>query len=147
METKRIAAGVLAIDKVTGHILLGKRSLDSSFPSSWAPFGGKFETKDETPKNAAKRELKEESGLSSDTEYQISKSPFYIQDEPELTFYTYIGIFDGKFPVTIDKEHISFGWYPLDNLPEYLHPGFAELIENKKTELEEIIRKLKEDEK
>lgn len=143
MEPKKIGAGIIAIDKKTGDVLLGRRSSHSSSPETWCPFGGTHEPlKDSSMKITAKREFIEETGLHQEIEYKISKTPFYTQDSPTLTFYTYIGIFDSKFPVIIDDEHIDYGWFQLDNLPDTLHPGFEDLLLNKKTELEEIIRKI-----
>lgn len=142
MERKIIAAGIVMIDKQTGDFLLGRRSYQSPHAGTFSPFGGKFETRDGNIKNTAKREFQEESG--SDTEYEISKYPFHIQDDPNLTFYNFIGITDGKFPVSIDKEHITYGWFPLESLPSNLHPGFKDMLSQKKDELEEIIRKVKE---
>ena len=60
MIKKKIGAGIFAIDKHTGKILLCKRGLDGSYPESWATFGGTFEERDVTPKETAKREFKEE---------------------------------------------------------------------------------------
>lgn len=143
MEHKKIGAGVLLIEKETGHILLGKRALNSDNFGTFSPFGGTFESKDGNPKTTAKREMQEESGINS--EYEISKSPFYIQDSPKLTFYTYLGIIDKKVPVKIlDKEHTNYGWFPLNSLPSNLHPGFAELLSKKGKELEEIIKNLRQ---
>lgn len=144
MEHKKIGAGIIAIDKKTGDILLGRRSFQSPSPNTWSPFGGTFEqSKDSSPEETAKREFKEETG--SDALNVISKSPFYVQDSSNLTFYSYLGITDGKIPIHIDKEHITYGWYPLDYLPSNLHPGFKELIDHKKSEIESIIKKVKED--
>jgi ADP-ribose pyrophosphatase YjhB (NUDIX family) len=142
MEHKKIGAGVIAIDKKTGDILLGRRSFQSPSPNTWSPFGGTYESnKDLSPKDTAKREFGEETG--GEGQYEMLTSPFYIQDTPKLTFYNYIGIANDKFPVNINKEHITYGWFPLDYLPSNLHPGFQELISHKKPELESIINKIK----
>jgi 8-oxo-dGTP pyrophosphatase MutT (NUDIX family) len=141
MERKKIGAGIIAIDKQTGDILLGRRSSDSTAPNTWAPFGGTFEISDHNPKNTAKREFSEETG--SDAEYELSKSPFYIQNSPRLTFYTYIGIFENKFPVSITKEHLNYGWFPLESLPSNLLYGFKELLSSKESELKELIERIK----
>lgn len=143
MEQKKIGAGIILIDKQTGDILLGKRSYQSPSPGTFAPFGGTYEeSKDADTKSTAKREFKEETG--SNPPNIISKGPFYVQDSPKLTFYSYLGLSDGKIPISIDKEHVTYGWYPLDYLPTNLHPGFKELIDNKKPELENIIKNAKQ---
>ncbi len=142
MEHKKIGAGIFLVDKQTGDVLLGRRSFQSPQPNTWSIFGGTYESaKDASIQNTAKREFSEETGV--DDEYEISKTPFYVQDSQKLTFYNYLGISDGKFPVTIDKEHITYGWYPLDNFPSNLHPGFADMLSHKKSELEAIIQKIR----
>lgn len=142
MEHKKIGAGIILFNKQTGDILLGKRSFGSPNGNTYSPFGGTFELRDLNPKQTAKREVKEESGINSN-EYKMSTSPFYVQDTPNLIFYTYLGILSEQSIVTIDKEHTTYGWYPLDHLPSNLHPGFQELISHKKSELENIINKIK----
>lgn len=142
MERKKIGAGILAIDKQTGDLLLGRRSMQSDNPGTWAPFGGTFETKDGSPKQTAKREFSEETGTNQ--EYQISSSPFEVQNNPKVTFYTFIGLFGDKFQPNIDREHLSFGWFPIDSLPTNLHPGFAELVSDRKQDIENIILRTKQ---
>lgn len=121
---------------------MGRRSFQSNYSNTYAPFGGTFElAKDLSPEDTAKREFKEETG--GEGNYETSSDPFFVQNTPKLKFYNYIGVSDGKFPVKIDKEHTTFGWYPLTHLPSNLHPGFKELIDKKGTILEKIIEKLK----
>ena len=141
MEHKTIGAGIIAVDEKTGDILLGRRSFQSPQPNSWAPFGGTFELKDGNPKTTAKREFSEET--KSDEPYEISSSPFYVQNRPHLTFYNYLGIFGEKFNPTMNKEHLAFGWFPIDSLPSNLHPGFKELIDRKGEILKKVIEKIK----
>lgn len=137
MEHKKIGGGIIAIDRKTGDLLLGRRNFDSKSPNSFAPFGGTFEIKDSNPKNTAKREFKEETGCHA--EYEVSKTPFAVQDTPSVIFYSFIGVFDDKFSVHLTNEHVAYGWYQIDALPTNLHPGFAELIRDKGEELKSII--------
>ncbi len=125
---KIFGAGVIAIDKNTGKILFGRRGLKGDQGGTWAPFGGTFEEKkDKTPKCTAIREFREESGCS--VKYLISKKPFYINRSNTLDFYSYIGVFDGQFPVRINKESLDFEWFDLNNLPQHLHSGVEEMLE------------------
>ncbi|HWY35726.1 MAG TPA: NUDIX hydrolase, partial [Nitrosopumilaceae archaeon] len=124
--------------------LLGKRSYQSPHPGTWSNFGGKAESTDSGPKSCALREFQEESQISD--KFEISKNPFYVQDDPDKIFYNYIGVSDGKPSVTIDKEHSTYGWFPLSDLPSNLHPGFQELISKKGKELKELKEKIKENE-
>jgi len=140
MIKKKIGAGVLAINKGDGKILLGKRELEGSCPKCWAPFGGTFEESDGTPKYTAKREFFEETNIK--LKYQLSKEPFYINTNPFLDFYTFIGIFDEKPNVIISEESLDYGWFYLHNLPNPLHPGVKEMIEKKYNTLESLINNL-----
>ena len=136
-NANKIGAGIIAIDKQTGELLLGQRA----YGSNWAPYGGTHEIKDGNVKNTAKREFSEETG-GVDTNYEISKTPFFVQKTPEVIFYSFLGIFDKKFQPNITIEHLNSGWFGLDNLPSNLLPGFAELIQTKGEELRAIIDKI-----
>lgn len=139
MEAKKIGAGILMIDAKTGDILLGRRGFNNVHSSnSFAPFGGTFETRDEHPKATAHREFDEESGIN--IPYTMSSSPFYINEDNHLIFYTYLGTVTEKFHVVLSSESLAYGWFPLDKLPHNLLPGFQELIDNNKEKLAKIIQ-------
>ena len=143
MEGKKIGAGIIMIDAETGDILLGRRGFNNTHSANyWAPFGGTFEVKDGHPKTTARREFEEESQVN--IPYNVSSSPFYINDDNHLTFYTYLGTVKEKFLVTIGSESLSYGWFPLDKLPENLLPGFKELLDNNKEKLKGIIQDIVE---
>lgn len=141
MEGKKIAAGVLPICKKTGRILLVRRSIEKG--GTWAMFGGKLDTNlDKSAKDAAKREFKEESGYNK--VYDISKEAFYINDDPHITYYSYIGLFDEEFAPSgedHEREHVDFGWFTIDKMPENLHNELKELFIMKADKLREIINK------
>ena len=139
-KTPKIGAGIFAIDIQTGDILLGRRGGNTSTSNLWAPFGGTFELKDGSPKETAKREFKEESGC--DVNFKVSSGPFFVNRDSYLTFYTYIGLFDGKFPVNISNESLGYMWTDLDHMPNNLLPGFKDLYEQKYNELKKLIEKL-----
>lgn len=140
MTKKIIGAGVLAIDRDSGELLLARRGMDCNEPNTWVPFGGTFDKEDVIPKVTAKREFWEEAKVN--VPYKISKKPFYIDENKFIEFYSYIGIFDEKFKVTINDESLGYGWFNLDNLPDNLHPGFERLINEKYNELKSIINSL-----
>jgi len=142
MERKKIGGGIIAIDIQTGDVLLGRRSYNSSFPNTWSFFGGTFEVSDGNPKITAKREFIEETG--SEDNFKISSEPFYVNRDNHLDFYTYIGLFDGKFPVKlIPEESLGYCWCPIYNIPENLLPGVREMLDEKFNELVEIIENCK----
>jgi 8-oxo-dGTP pyrophosphatase MutT (NUDIX family) len=140
MNSKILGAGILAIDVSTGKILLGRRGFKGESGNTWAPFGGTFEEKDVIPKEAAKREFMEETGCK--VPYKISKSPFYINDDNFVRFYTYIGLFDNAFAVEINDESLDYSWFDLKRLPENLLPGVQKLFGDKYYELERLIENL-----
>lgn len=137
---KKIGAGIFAIDKKSGKILLCQRGEDSSFPKSWAVFGGTFEEKDVTPKTTAKREFWEETDIKS--EYFISKEPFYLNSNRFIDFYTYLGIFNSQSEIRINEESLSYGWFHIDRLPKNLIPGLKEMLDCKMPEIKSIISRL-----
>ncbi len=140
MLKKEIGAGVLAIDKKSGQILICRRGMSGSFPNTWASFGGSFDKEDGTPKQTAKREFWEETSVN--TPYEISTEPFYLNSNRFIDFYTYLGVFDGKPDIIINEENLGYAWVNLENMPFNLHPGFEELLRNKKAELKKMISTL-----
>lgn len=142
-EGKKIAAGVLPICKSTGRILLVRRSIEKG--NTWAMFGGKFDPEfDHSGKDIAKREFEEESGYCKP--YEISKNAFYVNDNPHIIYYSFIGLFDEEFTPCgkdHDREHTDFGWFDIDKLPENLHTELKELFITKRDSLEKIINKHK----
>ena len=137
---KIIGGGILAIDKNTGRILLGRRGLKGSEPNTWAPFGGTFDIKDNIPRTTAIREFHEECGCKCP--YLLSKKPFFINDDNHVKFYTYLGLFDEQFPVKINSESLDYEWFDINLLPDNLHPGVKELFEEKKEDIQTLIRHL-----
>ncbi len=82
---KTLGAGIIAIDKNTGKILLGRRGFDGVYPNTWCIFGGTFDKKDTVPKNTAIREFLEETKCESP--FKFSKNPFFIDEDNHVKFY------------------------------------------------------------
>jgi 8-oxo-dGTP pyrophosphatase MutT (NUDIX family) len=138
MENKQlIAAGILAVDKNTGDILLIKRSPLVPNPNTWAVVGGKKDPEDENTRVAAIREFKEE--VQPDSPYSLSKLPFFINENKYLKFYTYLGLFDNKFVPILNEENIDYGWFSLDELPDNLLPACKLMFKEKGEELQKFI--------
>jgi len=140
MISKKIGAGIFAIDKKTGKVLLARRGMNSGYPNTWATFGGTFEEEDVTPKQTAKREFWEETGIVEP--YEISTKPFYIDANPFFEFYTYIGVFDGQPKVEINEESLGYVWVDLENIPFNLIPGLESMLKEKGEEIKALIDKL-----
>jgi len=138
MSENRIAAGVLPICLKTGRICLVQRAKNQSHPESWASFGGSVEN-GEKIKEAAHREFREETLYFGS--YKLSSSFIYKNKDGDLTFYTYLGIFDEEFEVDIEgaNEGMDYGWFELCELPENIIPGAKKMFESRKKYLQNII--------
>lgn len=141
METgKKIAAGIIPIHPPSGRVMMIRRGMHQSCPNTWSFFGGGFEEEDGNPKETAKREFNEESGLNN-IKYYISSKPIYVNDNNHLRFYNYIGVFTEQFVPDLEKENEAqdYGWFTLDKLPHNMHPGALELFQQKKYLIQEVI--------
>jgi 8-oxo-dGTP pyrophosphatase MutT (NUDIX family) len=129
---KKIAAGIIPIHPKSRTILMIRRGMDQSQPNTWSFFGGGFEEEDGNPKETAKREFSEESGIDN-IKYYISSKPVYVNDDNHLRFYNYVGIFLEQFIPDLEKENEAqdYAWFSIDSLPHNIHPGVQELIDNK----------------
>ena len=128
MESRKLAAGILMVDRQTGDILLDRRGPYGYYPNSWATFGGTYEEKDGHPKETAKREFKEETGINS--HYKMSSTPIDIYKDNHVVFYTYLAFIDKKPTVKISDESTDYGWFNIDNLPNNLMPHFFVALQN-----------------
>lgn len=140
MENKVRAAGILAVDKNSGCILLVKRSPLCTQPNKWATVGGGIDEGEDDPRDAAVREFKEE--VQPDNPYRLTKKPFFITDDGYVKFYTYLGIFDSKFVPILNEENTEYGWFEIDSLPEDLLPACKLLFKKKGEELRAVIERV-----
>jgi 8-oxo-dGTP diphosphatase len=107
-------------------ILLGKRIGKTGF-GTWCLPGGHFEF-GESLIDAAKRELKEETGLSA------NKLEFLhlINDPLEKVHYVHINFIAKDFegvPVVAEKDKFSeWTWFEIDNLPEPIFVGHKKFV-------------------
>lgn len=95
-------------------ILLLKRGSDPKIwqPSKWALVGGAVE-KGETPEQAVKREIKEETGLD------ISKfiKSFSIQKNPDSIEHIFACRYDGEpTDIKLNEENTNYGWYDIEEM-------------------------------
>jgi ADP-ribose pyrophosphatase YjhB (NUDIX family) len=135
---KMIAAGIFAICKKTGRILLCRRGFLGGQPNTWGVFGGKFEKDiDKNVKENAKREFREETEYGGD--FNLSKNVLDVQNDNHLIYYTFAGIFEDEFTPTLDEENQDFGWFYLGEMPENLHPGLKATLERKNKTIEKLI--------
>ncbi len=106
----------LAVPEKEGKFLLLKRSEENSSSGEWTFPGGKIE-ENETGREAAVRELKEETGLKG----EISDSGDNYIGEGELglwKIYPFQVKVDSK-KVELDYEHSEFKWLSLRELKDH----------------------------
>lgn len=118
-------AGCLIVAKDTKRFLLIQRSDYVPMPLTWSLPGGKVDF-GESPENAARREMKEEIGLSTENELK----EIYTNDahSPRFRFHTFACVVDSEFEPKLNWESQDFMWCELDTLPESLHWGVSQLI-------------------
>lgn len=126
------AAGILILNK-DGQALFLKRGAGSDYPNFFCFPGGRLEG-DETPIQAAIRETFEETGHKFDAkdlnEWTVRVAPQEasqlvtppLGEEVEFTTFVTRGV-EMFVPDLSSGEHTGFGWFPIDQPPEPLHPG------------------------
>ena len=110
-----IGAGIVPFCKETNKFLVGLRSEEVLEPHTWGGFGGKLdidEGVDETIKEAAKRELEEETGYSGSIE--LIKG--FIFKERNFEYHNYIGIVDKEFEPILNWENDEARWLTYEEL-------------------------------
>ena len=123
-------AGVLTICTSTGRILVALRSEYVNEPRTWGIFGGMIDDKREQnkPELAAKREMREETGLDSD----FKVIPAYVYKTDGFQYHNFIGLVDEEFKASLDWENEDSKWVTLAELKRLSpkHFGLEALIKN-----------------
>lgn len=112
------AAGVL-FKTQDGRVLLMKRGMDGDHPGTWAFPGGKIE-EHETPKQAALREVQEETGYA----HEDGVFPLASQNG----FHSFSAVLEDSFEPQLNDEHSDAVWAQEGQWPEPLHPSVAQLL-------------------
>lgn len=118
-------AGCILLAKDSGRLLLMKRSAYVNEPHTWGNIGGAIDEM-EDPKEAAKREVQEESGYSG----SIEMIPLFVFRKSNFTYYNFLGLIETEFQPTINWESEGFEWCELGNWPSPLHFGVQSLFQD-----------------
>lgn len=93
--------------------LVLRRAQAGRCPGSWEAVHGSIEA-DETPPEAARRELKEETGLSPARLYNLSRvESFYRHRVDEIGFIPVFAALVDRVEVRLSPEHEAFEWLPI----------------------------------
>ena len=120
---KRGAAGAFIIARDTGRILLQKRSKSSDAAGTHGMFGGGIDGR-ETPEQAVRREVREETGRDLDGEV----TPLHAQTDGDFTYHSHIAYVDKEFEPALNDESDGHVWADLDSLPSPMHPGITAML-------------------
>lgn len=119
-------AGIIFYCETTNRILLGLRSEMVNEPNTWNGIGGRVED-DENPKEAAKREVREEAFIGGS---YSNLELFYIFKSNNFSYYNYLVKVKKEFNPKPSDEMSKFNWFDLNNLPKKLHFGFKASFKN-----------------
>jgi len=121
-------AGIFLVCPKTGRILLARRSPTGEHePNTWCSFGGMVE-ENEDVLEAAKREVFEEAKISP-SEYELYPEILFIDEKPDFTFFTYLGLIKNELFPEINHEHSQYKWLKLAQILDIdLHSGLQRLF-------------------
>ena len=116
-------AGIALIIK--GHVLLCKRSPEmENYPNTWSVPAGHVEV-GETTLVCAVRELYEETNI---TAIESATKLAGVIDKKVGLFYLYYTEIPKFYVPLLDCEHVDFGYFKIDSLPNPMDPDMIRLI-------------------
>lgn len=112
MTEVRVGVVDVCVVRVVGRawrVLALRRAPDAIRPGSWEFVHGRID-KGEKPARAARRELREETGLSTEKLYSITVNPFYLIASDTVQVAIVFAAIVGSDAVTIGEEHDRYEW-------------------------------------
>lgn len=131
------AAGCIPMSRISGKILVVLRSASVEQSGTWGNVGGAHHA-NERPKDAALRELYEETGYSGRAEMV----PLLLFKSGSFRYQNFLALVDDEFIPDLGWEADAFKWCHLDELPYPLHFGIEAVLNDKSSY--EIISKYQE---
>jgi dATP pyrophosphohydrolase len=103
------------------RVLAVQRALDTRCPGAWETVHGRIEG-DERPEAAARRELREETGLEIDRLYNVTVQPFYLHTLQTIQLAVVFAAFVAEpGEVVLGAEHQKYEWLSVDDAQSALH--------------------------
>ena len=97
------------------RVLVLQRAADGKRPNSWETVYGKIDAR-EKPEKAAVRELREETGLTPESLYNVTVSSFYLHATNTIQMcITFAAFVADDANVELSEEHQRFEWLTLDD--------------------------------
>ncbi len=100
---------VIRITGKTWHVLALQRAAGTRSAGSWETVHGRIE-EGETPAGAARRELREETGLKAARLYSVTVNPFYLHQTGTVQLGVAFAAFVESADVALGREHQAFEW-------------------------------------
>jgi dihydroneopterin triphosphate diphosphatase len=116
----RIEVGVVDVYLIdpqteTWRVLALRRGTGTRCPGAWEAVHGRVES-EETPEDAAVREVLEETGLTIRRLYNITVHSFYLHQtarvEVAIVFCAFV---DSGAVVTLGQEHVEYTWLSMED--------------------------------
>jgi 8-oxo-dGTP pyrophosphatase MutT (NUDIX family) len=108
----RVGVVDVCVIRIVGRawkVLVLRRAESTKRPGSWEFVHGRIDD-GELPVMAARRELREETGLSTDRMYSITVNPFYVLPSDTLQIGLVFAAIVDSARVTIGEEHDTYEW-------------------------------------
>jgi 8-oxo-dGTP pyrophosphatase MutT (NUDIX family) len=118
------AAGSIIYAASTGRFCLAHRSKLVQEPNTWGIWGGAID-EGEDPKQAALRELHEETGYAGGAELELL---WIFEHNSGFRYYNFLATVEDEFTPRLDWETQGYRWVEWGDWPQPLHPGVATLL-------------------
>jgi 8-oxo-dGTP pyrophosphatase MutT (NUDIX family) len=102
------------------RVLVLQRSATTRCPGAWETVHGRIEP-GERPEEAARRELREETGLAPDRLYAVTVQPFYMARVGVVDLAVVFAAFVRSDGVTTADEHSAYEWLSTDEALQRFH--------------------------